>query len=93
MIIGWTMSGKRMERHQVTVRELSGAIWAELASCRDRGEAPFDQLRPALLGPVTDLVMGVIARYAGVQIVNDSDLPVDPLPRPVFQGDYEPDFD
>jgi len=28
-----------------------------------------------------DIVMGVLARHAAVLVENDSDLPVDPLPR------------
>jgi len=60
-----------MER---TVRELAGEIWAEMRQ--------VEGLDWQVRNRITDVIMGVLARYDGATIVNDRDLPVKPLPRP-----------
>jgi hypothetical protein len=59
---------------QRSVRELAGEIWAETHH--------IDGLDWKLRNVVTDVIMGVLARYDGATIVNDKDRPVEPLPRP-----------
>jgi hypothetical protein len=59
-----------------SVRELGGEIWAELDPRLDALGVPWE----AESG-VVDLVMAVLARYDGYRIVNDADLPVEPLPH------------
>jgi hypothetical protein len=56
-----------------SVRELAGEIWVEMGK--------IDGLDWKLRNVVTDLIMGVLARYNGATIVNDKDLPVRPLPK------------
>lgn len=45
------------------------------------------RLRPEVKRAVLDVIMGVLARHAGTKLLNDSDLPVTPLPRKNFPGD------
>ena len=70
---------------QRTVRELAGEIWAELVLERRRRSASDNSALGSLgvdvEGVIIDLVLGVLARYDGFEIKNDSDLPVVPLPR------------
>ena len=64
-----------------TVRELGGEIWAEITQRQN------DQADDSLISEIDfratqelgDLVMGVLARHAGCEIINDEDLPVEPL--------------
>ena len=65
----------REEITERTVRELGGEVWAELA------RLPEDELPWGARDRIIDVVMGVLARHAGAEIKNDSDLPVTPLPR------------
>ena len=58
-----------------TVRELGGEIWSELQK-GDLAQRVDWRARDAVVG----VVMGVLARHAGIVIENDSDLPVTPLP-------------
>jgi hypothetical protein len=58
----------------VSVRELGGEVWAELSSFSD------SELDWQIKNRIVDLVMGVVARHAGAAIMNDTDLPVLPLP-------------
>lgn len=62
------------DRAHVTVRELGGEIWAELSLFPDA------ELHWQIKNRIADLVMGVAARYVGATIMNDADLPVQPLP-------------
>jgi hypothetical protein len=66
-----------------TVRELAGEIWSEMLQKQLFDIAPFSKFKDNadLLEQSVDLIMGVLARYEGFQIVNDEDLPVEPLPR------------
>ncbi len=59
-----------------TIREFGGEIAAELLRLAE-SELPWQTLPK-----IVDIVMGVLARHAAVQIENDVDLPVTPLPRP-----------
>lgn len=68
------------ERRVRTVREIGGEVWAELHSI------PEDDLRWNVRGAVVDIVMGVLARYAGTVIENDPDLPVAPRPPHADEG-------
>jgi hypothetical protein len=65
---------------EVTVRELGGEIWAEIAMLRNRGISHFETLESDILSATIDLIMGVLARHSGSVLVNDQDLPVTPLP-------------
>jgi hypothetical protein len=67
------------EKKQITVRELAGEIWAEINGAH-WGRA--QQLDPAELNQFIDTTLGVLARHDGHIIVNDTDLPVQPLPKP-----------
>jgi hypothetical protein len=66
---------------QLTIRELGGEIWGEWETRRG-GFPPFDT--PCedweLFHRYLDLSLAVIARHEGMQIINDADLPVVPLP-------------
>jgi hypothetical protein len=59
---------------QVSVRELGGEIWAELASFPDK------ELHWQTKNSIVDIIMGVMARHVGATLKNDPDLPVTPLP-------------
>ena len=63
------------DQNHRTIRELGGEVFAEAWPIAEAGE------RWELLGKFVDVMMGVLARHAGDVIVNDSDLPVEPLPR------------
>jgi hypothetical protein len=63
-----------------TVRELGGEIWAELSSI------PEGDLRWDVRNAIVDVVMGVLARYAGTVLENDPDLPVEPRPPRAREG-------
>lgn len=67
-----------------TVRELTGEIWAELEQESRNAAAngsPLHSLNMDALNRILDVVMGVLARYENTVIVNDRDLPVEPLQR------------
>jgi hypothetical protein len=74
-----------------TIREIGGEVWAELTyelwRRRDRGDVSIECLSGAGMEVVTEVVMGVLARYSGATVQNDPDLPVKPLPRK--PGDYD----
>ncbi len=61
-----------------TVRELGGEIWAELRR--------VEGIKWQDLNEAIDIVMAVLARYENTMIVNDKDLPVEPLPREEAKG-------
>ncbi len=67
-----------------TVRELAGEILAEIIQ-ESWNEAsngtPLVSINREALDRIVDIIMGVLARHGNVMIVNDSDLPVEPLPR------------
>ena len=67
-----------------TIRELGGEIWAEIQICVRDPQHPLAQMDWRHLAPITDIVMGVLARHNGTAIVNDEDLPVAPLPQKSF---------
>ena len=72
-----TMPTRRRSRaSQRTVRELGGEIWAEL-TMRFSEEKVDWQVK----SEITEMVMGVLARYDGVRIKIDKDFPVQPLER------------
>ena len=61
-----------------TVRELSGEIWAEINKAHwVRG----DEVDLAMFNGFVDVSLGVLARHIGCIIQNDTDLPVEPLPK------------
>jgi hypothetical protein len=65
---------------QITIRELGGEIWAEIAQLQNDPDGSLigkTDFRAAQ--ELSDLVMGVLARYEGSVIVNHRDLPVKPL--------------
>ncbi|UJR79998.1 hypothetical protein [Sandaracinus amylolyticus] len=57
-----------------SVRELGGEIWSELR------RLPESDLRWDVNEAVVDIVIGVLARHVGSMLLNDADLPVEPLP-------------
>jgi hypothetical protein len=59
-----------------SIRELGGEIWGELNPRIDDLGVPWEAEIE-----IIDLVMGVLARYDGYLIVNDTDLPVEALPH------------
>ena len=67
-----------------TVRELTGEIWAELES-ESRNAAmngsPLKTMSVDALNRILDVIMGVLARHENTLLVNDRDLPVEPLGR------------
>jgi hypothetical protein len=69
-----------------TVRELGGEIWAEITTRMREKQGAFTNLDVPTLNATIDLIMGVLARYNGVVIVNDPDLPVIPLPQQEDKG-------
>ncbi len=67
-----------------TVRELAGEIWAELEQeSRDAvaNGSPLHSMSMDSMNRILDIVMGVLARHDSTMIVNDRDLPVEPLQR------------
>lgn len=69
-----------------TVRELGGEIWAEIRMRMGEKQETFSRLDVPTLNATIDLIIGVLARYNGVVIVNDADLPVTPLPQQEDEG-------
>ena len=69
----------------VTVRELAGAIGAELSERMRDGLHPDGRVEVELLAWIVDTTMGVIARYVGSEIVEDVGMPVEPIPRYFFE--------
>lgn len=65
---------------QRTIRELGGEVWAEISTRRHHGHIKLKDLQQEALDEIMDLLVGVLARYKGVQIEDDEDLPVTPLP-------------
>ncbi len=67
-----------------TVRERAGEILAEIIqeswNAASNG-TPLVSINREALDRIVDIIMGVLARHGNVMIVNDSDLPVEPLPR------------
>jgi hypothetical protein len=63
-----------------SIRELGGEIWAEL-DVRIGSGASSELLDWKSVGQVTEIVMAVLARYSGHRLVNDTDLPVEPLEK------------
>ena len=56
-----------------SIRELGGEIWAELSRQMNDDTIDWRARSKAI-----DVVMGVLARHSGSEIVNDIDLPVEP---------------
>lgn len=63
-----------------TIRELGGEIWSEVFTRRTHGDPKLKNLPQEAEDEIMDLVIGVLARYKGVLIEDDEDLPVTPLP-------------
>lgn len=66
-----------------TVREIGGEVWGEIELARRHAErensdtfSVFDWNTSSL---AVDIVMGVLARHSGKLLMNDADLPVEPL--------------
>ena len=70
------MTTKSSETSKKTrsVRELGGEIWAEMKYRVDEDTVRFD-----VKHQLADLIMGVLARHIGSEIVDDDGLPVEPL--------------
>lgn len=65
---------------QITIRELGGEIWAEIAQLQnDPDGSLIGKTDFRVAQELSDLVMGVLARHEGNVIVNDRDFPVKPL--------------
>jgi hypothetical protein len=58
-----------------TIRELGGEIWSELSAAITEEEANWK-----VKNRIVEITMAVLARYDGVVLENDADLPVQPLP-------------
>src|SRR5919109_4693445 len=71
-------------KKESTVRELAGEILAECTMRKDEIAALPESLTATEVDEVAarsvDVILGVLARHSGEVIVNDDDLPVDPLP-------------
>ena len=68
-----------------TVRELSGEIHGEIATllraATASGDTTFDGFKWEAETVILDLVMAVLARHDQEILINDPDMPVEPLPR------------
>ncbi len=65
-----------------TVRELGGEIWEEITRIQNSGASSLIARTDSdTTNELIDLVMGVLARRVEFTIVNDADLPVEPLPQ------------
>ncbi len=70
-----------IERPKITVRELSGEIWAEVTHQQLNMETDrFDALDHEAWMAVVDVMTGVIARHVGKTIAVDEDYPAEALP-------------
>jgi len=70
-----------IEGPKITVRELSGEIWAEVTHERLNMETDrFNNLDQDAWTAVVDIVIGVIARHVGKTIAVDVDYPAEALP-------------
>jgi hypothetical protein len=67
-------TSRSAHRASKTVRELGGEFWAEITR-----RIPENEVDWKAKGKLVDIMMGVLARYAGSAIENDEDLPVEPL--------------
>lgn len=59
-----------------TIRSLGGEFWAEVSA--RMGE---EKIQWQIKNELVDLFMGVLARHIGKQILDDDELPVEPLER------------
>src|SRR4051794_2201499 len=89
----WITSGEREKQEEVTVRELGGAIWSEIETIRRTQDSELSIVSFNTVHAITEVVMGVLARYSGVMLVNDVDMPVAPLPWRVYDGDDMPQWE
>jgi len=65
-----------------TIRELAGEIWAEIEQeSRDAALqwSPIVSINSDAVNRIMDIVMGVLARHDNSTLVNDKDMPVEPL--------------
>jgi len=82
---------------KLNVRELAGEISLEVYSGNDYGEidaAPIKRLLDFELEAVEnllDLMMAIMARHCGEQLVNCEEMPVTALPRREFVDDDDED--
>lgn len=78
-----------MDGQEISVRELGGAILAELVLRarleQDLPEGVDRHVADAASYWAIDLIMGIVARYDGYRIYNDRDLPVVPT-SPYFEN-------
>lgn len=69
---------------QQTIRELGAEIAWEIDAAVERaesnGDQTFDRFDWVARIRAVDLVMAVLARHSGSTILNDVDIPVEPLP-------------
>ena len=68
-----------------TIRELGGEIWLGLGRERElllaQGDERLKNLDWQTLNASIDVIMGILARHEDTVIINDFDLPVEPLAR------------
>ena len=66
-----------------SVRELGGEVWAEITQLQNAegGDSLLKEVDFKATQELCELVMGVLARYEGITIVNDGDLPVRPIAK------------
>ena len=63
-----------------TIREIGGEVWSEIAKRKWSNEKDaIASIDDSAVSPLIELVMAVLARHEGVTLVNDGDLPVEPL--------------
>ena len=64
-----------------TIRELGGEIWAELSAERQCPDSKLSSLDWQQANDISDFVMSVLARHAGVTLIQDEGLEV--VARPI----------
>jgi hypothetical protein len=70
-----------MKGPKITVRELSGEIWAEVTHERlNMQTGRFNNFDHAAWTAIVDIMTGVIARHIGKTIAVDGDYPAEALP-------------
>jgi hypothetical protein len=70
-----------IEGSEISARELSGEIWAEVTHEQmNMQTGRFDALDHDAWMAVVDIMTGVIARHTGKTLVADAEHPAEPLP-------------
>jgi hypothetical protein len=63
-----------------TVREIVGELWAEVGTRQQSDpQSVLATVSVEQAESLYEVVLGVLARHAGKQLLNDEDLPVPPL--------------